>query len=275
MAAVLAARAAPMAAAADRAARSGSSPPPARQRHWPPLRRAGNGSTVHPLAPPDASASSPSTRAPQTQFQATPVALRVTGPSPVVNPLSPTVRITSINGQLPPAVPQGGYGAIDVVLPAPGVTGVDVATSGVPSGTTVLVTVKPRIGGAALSATVPAQRVQHRRRVHGDDGIQSGRGRVFRRGARDVPGSVSAERSPGAGIHAPALLYDCRRGHSSRIGVDWRGHDGQRYCPGVRAGRVRGPARRRRSGRARSSQGIGREEPWKARREEPPHADRA
>ncbi len=91
----------------------------------------------------------------QTQFQMTPVGLRVTGPSPVVNPLSPTVRITSINGQLPPAVPQGGYGAIDVVLPAPGVTGVDVATSGVPSGTTVLVTVKPRIGGAALSATVP------------------------------------------------------------------------------------------------------------------------
>ena len=91
----------------------------------------------------------------QTQFQMFPAGLRVTGPSPVVNPLSPTVRITSINGQLPPAVPQGGYGAIDVVLPAPGVTGVDVATSGVPSGTTVLVTVKPRIGGAALSATVP------------------------------------------------------------------------------------------------------------------------
>jgi hypothetical protein len=117
--------------------------------------RAGNGSTSSSpgtagrirLESLDASA--------QTQFQATPVALRVTGPSPVVNPLSPTVRITSINGQLPPAVPQGGYGAIDVVLPAPGVTGVDVATSGVPSGTTVLVTVKPRIGGAALSATVP------------------------------------------------------------------------------------------------------------------------
>ena len=83
------------------------------------------------------------------------MALRVTGPSPVANPLSPTVRITAVGGQIPPAVPQGGYGAIDVVLPAPGVTGVDIATSGVPSGTTVLVTVKPRIGGAALSATVP------------------------------------------------------------------------------------------------------------------------
>jgi hypothetical protein len=91
----------------------------------------------------------------QTLFTPTPSALRVTGPSPVANPLSPSVRITSVNGQLPPAVPQGGYGAIDVVLPAPGVTGVDIATSGVPSGTTVLVTVKPRIGGEALSATVP------------------------------------------------------------------------------------------------------------------------
>ena len=50
---------------------------------------------------------------------------------------------------------RAAYGAIDVVLPAPGVAGVDVATSGVPSGTTVLVTVKPRIGGPAQSATVP------------------------------------------------------------------------------------------------------------------------
>lgn len=81
--------------------------------------------------------------------------LRITGPSPVANPLSPTVRITAVGGQLPPAVPQGGAGAIDIVLSAPGVAGVDIATSGVPSGTTVLVTVKPRIGGAALSATVP------------------------------------------------------------------------------------------------------------------------
>ncbi len=102
-----------------------------------------------------ASGSRASTRPPRRAFAPSPVALRVTGPSPIANPLSPTVRITSVGGQLPPAVPQGGYGAIDVVLPSPGVTGVDIATSGVPSGTTVLVTVKPRIGGAALSATVP------------------------------------------------------------------------------------------------------------------------
>jgi hypothetical protein len=42
-----------------------------------------------------------------------------------------------------------------VVLPAPGPTPVQVATSGVPGGTTVSVTVKPRIGGPAISQTVP------------------------------------------------------------------------------------------------------------------------
>jgi hypothetical protein len=82
----------------------------------------------------------------QTAFAPQIAALRVTGPGPIANPVSPTVRITSVGGQTLPAIPQGGYGAIDVVLPAPGVTGVDVATSGVPSGTTVLVT---------ISATVP------------------------------------------------------------------------------------------------------------------------
>ena len=91
----------------------------------------------------------------QTAFSPDPAAIRITGPGPIANPISPTVRITAIGGQTPPAIPQGGYGAIDVVLPAPAVTGVDVATSGVPSGTTVLVTVKPRIGGNALSSTVP------------------------------------------------------------------------------------------------------------------------
>ena len=91
----------------------------------------------------------------QTAFAPQSAALRVTGPGPVASPVSPTVRITGVGGQIPPAIPQGGYGAIDVVLSAPGVTGVDVATTGVPSGTTVLVTVKPRIGGNALSSTVP------------------------------------------------------------------------------------------------------------------------
>ncbi len=91
----------------------------------------------------------------QTAFTSNPPAIRITGPGPVANPVSPTVKITAVGGQATPAVPQGGYGAIDIVLPAPGVTSIDVATTGVPSGTTVLVTVKPRIGGPAQPVTIP------------------------------------------------------------------------------------------------------------------------
>jgi hypothetical protein len=88
-------------------------------------------------------------------YSANPTALRVVGPGPVANAISPTVRISAVGGQPTPAAPQGVYGAIDIVLPAPGNTAVVFLTSGVPSGTTVLVTVKPRIGGAAVSQTVP------------------------------------------------------------------------------------------------------------------------
>ena len=88
-------------------------------------------------------------------YSANPTALRVVGPGPVANAISPTVRITGVGGQPTPAVPQGGYGTIDVILPTPGNTAVDFSTSGVPSGTTVLVTVKPRIGAPAISQTVP------------------------------------------------------------------------------------------------------------------------
>jgi len=91
----------------------------------------------------------------QTTFTATPAAQRVVGPTPIANPVAPTISITTVGGNPVPAVPQGTFGAIDIVLPAPGDTGVSVVTSGVPSGTTVLVTVKPRIGGLPQSQTVP------------------------------------------------------------------------------------------------------------------------
>ncbi len=91
----------------------------------------------------------------QTAFSTQPAALRIVGPTPLANPISPTVAITAIGGSSVAALPQGTYGSIDVVLPAPGATTVSVATSGVPGGTTVAVTVKPRIGGQPLSQTVP------------------------------------------------------------------------------------------------------------------------
>ena len=91
----------------------------------------------------------------QTVFTTEPPAIRVTGPGPLSNPVSPTVAITQVNGNPVPANPQGLRGSIDIVLPAPGVTGVDVATTGVPSGTTVQVTAKARVGAAAQVTTVP------------------------------------------------------------------------------------------------------------------------
>jgi hypothetical protein len=91
----------------------------------------------------------------QSAFSPNPLALRVTGPSPVSNAVSPSVSITHINGTPVPVPPQGFRGSIDLTLPAPGVTSVDVTTSGVPSGTTVEIKVKPRIGAAPQTALVP------------------------------------------------------------------------------------------------------------------------
>ena len=77
----------------------------------------------------------------------TPLAARAAGPGPIVNPITPTVAITTVGGQPIPQPPQGGLGNIDLVLPAPGQTDVGLATTGVPTGTTVNVTVKPKVGG--------------------------------------------------------------------------------------------------------------------------------
>jgi hypothetical protein len=95
----------------------------------------------------------------QTQFSPEPTsaALRITGPGPLSNPVAPSVRITHVNGNAVPEPPQGFRGAIDIVLPAPGVVSVDLATTGVPSGTLVEVKIKPRVGDNPLTATVPLE----------------------------------------------------------------------------------------------------------------------
>jgi len=45
-------------------------------------------------------------------------------------------------------------GGVDVVVPIPGPTSIDLSTSGVPAGTTLEVKVKPRVGGAPSTSTV-------------------------------------------------------------------------------------------------------------------------
>lgn len=84
----------------------------------------------------------------------TPLAARAAGPGPVVNPVTPSVAITSVGGQPVPQPPQGGLGNVDLVLAAPGSTDIALSTSGVPTGTTVNVTVKPRVGGAPIVTPV-------------------------------------------------------------------------------------------------------------------------
>jgi len=46
------------------------------------------------------------------------------------------------------------FGGVDVVVPIPGPTSIDLSTSGVPAGTTLEVKVKPRVGGAPSTSTV-------------------------------------------------------------------------------------------------------------------------
>ena len=84
----------------------------------------------------------------------TPLAARGAGPGPIVNPITPTVAITTVGGQAVPQPPQGGLGNVDLVLPAPGQTDVGLATTGVPTGTTVNVTVKPKVGGLPIVTPV-------------------------------------------------------------------------------------------------------------------------
>lgn len=84
-----------------------------------------------------------------------PIAARATSPGPLVSPLNPRVRITSINGAPIADPPAGVYGtAFDVVIPAPTLVPINFSTSGVPTNTTVEVTVKPRLGPPPLVSTV-------------------------------------------------------------------------------------------------------------------------
>ena len=90
-----------------------------------------------------------------TVFSTDPPAQRILGPTPLADPVAPTVTITSVAGNPVPAIPQGVFGTIDVVVPVSGITAVDLATTGIPGGTTVQVTVKPRRGAHPVSETVP------------------------------------------------------------------------------------------------------------------------
>jgi hypothetical protein len=83
-----------------------------------------------------------------------PVASRSQTPGPLVNPFTPSVTVTAVAGQAVPAPPQGVFGAVDIQLPVPGPAAIDLATDGVPVGTTVEVKAKPRVGGPPITQNV-------------------------------------------------------------------------------------------------------------------------
>jgi hypothetical protein len=83
-----------------------------------------------------------------------PVAVRAPAPGPLVNPITPTVRITSVDGGATPANPVGFQNSVDMLIDAPGVIQIGLATTDVPVGTDVEVKVKPKVGGAPVSDLV-------------------------------------------------------------------------------------------------------------------------
>jgi len=83
-----------------------------------------------------------------------PVAIRAPAPGPLVNPITPTVKITAIDGQASPVNPTGHRGQVDLVLPAPGIVQVDLRATDVPTGTALEVTLKPKVGAPPLSQRV-------------------------------------------------------------------------------------------------------------------------
>ncbi len=91
-----------------------------------------------------------------------PVATRALAPGPLANPITPSVAITSVygevvsrvNGELLSELPQGWAGEVDVLVSAPDTIAVAVASNDVPAGTTVDVTFKPSPGGLPHTETV-------------------------------------------------------------------------------------------------------------------------
>ena len=86
----------------------------------------------------------------QAADQSTPPAIRTNVIAPLVNPIVSSVAITTVAGQAVPETLKGWQAGIDVIVPAPGKIKFQLATTGVPAGTTVEVALKPKAGGAAI-----------------------------------------------------------------------------------------------------------------------------
>lgn len=72
------------------------------------------------------------------------------GPSLVMLPNAPTVRIVSVDGKVVPANPLGSIGGVDVVIDGPGTVPIVLTASRVRLGTTIAVTAKPETDATVI-----------------------------------------------------------------------------------------------------------------------------
>ena len=128
-----------------------------------------------------------------------PVAVRAPAPGPLVNPITPTVRITGIDGAATPAEPDRLPEPVDMIVDAPGVIQVDLATTDVPAGTDVEVTVKPKVGAPPVSQNVTLAAGSCASGACRGDELRPRRRRLHRGGARDVPDALTGKRRTDAG----------------------------------------------------------------------------
>ena len=84
--------------------------------------------------------------------QTAPTASRIPAPGPIMNPITPSVSITAVGGQVVDGLPQGAFGVIDITLPVPGPTTIDFSNNGCFRWEqNVELTVKPQVGGAPFT----------------------------------------------------------------------------------------------------------------------------
>ena len=87
-----------------------------------------------------------------TQGSPAPIKSNVLGP--IVNPIASSVKITAVDGEPVPEILSGSVGGIDLVVSAAGEINLQLETQGVPSGTSLNVSVKPKVGGPAFTKSV-------------------------------------------------------------------------------------------------------------------------
>ena len=83
-----------------------------------------------------------------------PVPIRSSVLAPIVNPIVSSVAITAVDGEPVPEILSGSVGGIDLVVPAAGEISLQLETQGIPSGTSLNVSVKPKLGGPAIIKSV-------------------------------------------------------------------------------------------------------------------------